>query len=63
MTQTIHEEDGMQKIEAYLVLEDARVRALPAHFGSRMMTVEHVVYHFMREFVAEYKAGFWDFYD
>ncbi len=63
MTQTTHEQDGMQKIEAYLVLEDARMRTLPQHFGARMMTVEHTIYHFMREFVAEYKGGFWDFYE
>jgi len=63
MTPTTHEQNGMQKIEAYLVLEDARIGTLPRHFGPRMMTVEHTVYNFMREFVAEYKGGFWDFYD
>jgi hypothetical protein len=63
MTQTTHEHNGTQKIEAYRVLEDARVHALPRHFGSRMMTVESVIYTFMREFVASYKGGFWDFYE
>jgi hypothetical protein len=63
MTQTTHEQNDMQKIEAYLVLEDARMGTLPRHFGARMMTVEHTVYHFMRKFVADYKGGFWDFYE
>jgi hypothetical protein len=62
MTQTTHEQDGARKVEAYLVLEDARIGTLPKHFGARMMTVEHMVYNFMREFVAEYKGAFWDFY-
>jgi hypothetical protein len=62
MTQITHEEDGMQKIEAYLVLEDARIGTLPLRFGARTMMVEHTIYHFMREFAAEYKGGFWDFY-
>jgi Antirestriction protein len=63
MTQTIQEQNGTPKTEAFLVLEDARIGTLPKHFGARMMTVEHTVYHFMREFVAEYKGAFWDFYE
>jgi hypothetical protein len=63
MTQTTHEQEGARKVEAYLVLEDARIGTLPKHFGARMMTVEHMVYNFMREFVAEYKGAFWDFYE
>jgi hypothetical protein len=63
MTQTTHEQDGARKVEAYLVLEDARIGTLPKHFCARMMTVEHMVYNFMREFVAEYKGAFWDFYE
>jgi hypothetical protein len=46
MTQTTHEQNDMQKIEAYLVLEDARMGTLPRHFGARMMTVEHTVREF-----------------
>jgi hypothetical protein len=41
MTQTTHEQDSTPKVEAYLVLEDARIGTLPKHFGARMMTVEH----------------------
>jgi Antirestriction protein len=63
MTQTIHEQDSTPKVEAYLVLEDARIGTLPRHFGGRMMTVEHTVYNFMREFVAEYRDALWDFYE
>jgi hypothetical protein len=63
MTKTTHDQDGTQKIEAYLVLEDARIGTLPRHFGSRMMTVEHGIYSFTRQLVAEYKGGFWDFYE
>ena len=63
MTQTTHEQDSTPKVEAYLVLEDARIATLPRHFGARMMTVEHSVYNFMREFVAEYKGAYCDFYE
>src|ERR1700693_2730430 len=63
MTQTTHEQGSTPKVEAYLVLEDARIATLPRHFGARMMTVEQGVYNFMREFVAEYKGAFWDFYE
>lgn len=63
MTQTTHEQDGTQKIEAYPVLEDARMGTLPRHFGARLMTVEHTVYHFMSKFAADYKGGFWNFYE
>jgi hypothetical protein len=63
MTQTPHGEGSTPKIEAYLVSEDARIGTLPRHFGARMMTVEHMVYHFMREFVADYKGAFWNFYE
>ena len=63
MTQTIHEQESTPKVEAYLVLEDARIDTLPRHFGARMMTVEHSIYSFIREFVAEYKGAFWDFYE
>jgi len=63
MTQTTDEQDSTPKVEAYLVLEDARIGTLPQHFGARMMKVENTVYHFMREFVAEYKGAFWDFYE
>ncbi len=63
MTQTAPEQNDTQKIEAYLVLEDARIGTLPRHFGARMMTVENGVYNFMREFASEYKGGVWDFYE
>jgi hypothetical protein len=63
MTQTTHEQDNTPKVQAYLVTGHARIGTLPGHFGARMMTVEHTVYHFMREFVAQYKGGFWDFYE
>ena len=63
MTQPAGEQNDIPKIEAYLMLEDARIRTLPRHFGARMMTVENRVYHVMREFASEYKGGFWDFYE
>jgi hypothetical protein len=63
MTQTTYDQDGTRRIAAHLVLEEARIGTLPRHFGAQMMTVEHTVYHFMREFVAEYKGGFWDYYE
>jgi hypothetical protein len=63
VTQTTHEQDSTHKVEAYLVLEDARITTLPKHFGARMMTVEQSVYNFMREFVAGYQGAYWDFYE
>jgi Antirestriction protein len=63
MMQITHEQDGTPKIEARLVLEGARIGTLPRHFGARMMTFEHTVYYFMREFVAGYKGALWDFYE
>jgi hypothetical protein len=63
MTQTTPEQDGTSKIEARLVLEEPRIGTLPRHFGARMITVEHTVYHFMRDFAAEYKGGFWNYYE
>jgi hypothetical protein len=59
MTQSAGEQNDITKIEAYLMLEDARIRTLPRHFGARMMTVENRVYHVMREFASEYKGGFY----
>jgi len=58
-----HEQGSTPKVEAYLVLEGARIGTLPRHFGARMMTVEHMVYNFMRQFVAGYKGAYWDFYE
>jgi hypothetical protein len=63
MTHTNHADNGTTKVEAYKVSAHARISTLPRHFGSRMVTVEDRVYHFMREFVAEYKGGFWEFYE
>src|SRR5258708_4452466 len=60
---TTHEHNDTPKVEAFVVLDDARIGTLPRHFGARMMTVEHSIYSFMREFVAEYKGSFWDFYE
>jgi hypothetical protein len=63
MTQISHEHDGTPKMEARLVMEQARLGTLPQHFGARMMTFEHTVYYFMREFAAGYKGALWDFYE
>ena len=63
MTQTQLEQNDTQKIEAYLVLEDARIDTLPRHFGARMMSVENGIYNFMRAFASEYKGGYWDLYE
>jgi hypothetical protein len=47
---TTHEHNDSPKVEAYVVLDDARIGTLPRHFGARMMTVELSIYSFMREF-------------
>ena len=63
MTPTTHSNNGTAKIEAYRVSVHARIGTLPRHFGPRMTVVEDRVYHFMREFVSEYKGAYWEFYE
>jgi hypothetical protein len=63
MTHTTHANNGTIKIEAYRVSAHARIGTLPRHFGPRMMILEDRVYHFMREFVTEYKGAYWEFYE
>ncbi len=51
------------KIEAYLVLEHARIGTLPRHFGMHMLTVEERIYDFMSRFASAYDGGLWKFYE
>jgi hypothetical protein len=45
-------------------IEDSeRLMTLPRHFGHRLLTFESEVYNFMRRFAADYRGGFWEFYE
>jgi hypothetical protein len=58
---TSHDEsDGASHITAHLIAEDARLDALPRHFGLHMLRLEDTVFDFMRQFVTQYVGGYWD---
>jgi hypothetical protein len=51
-------------IVAERVEPDARLHALPRHFGVRLMlAVEREVFRTLKELAAEYRGGDWHFYD
>jgi hypothetical protein len=51
------------KIEARLIPEHARIKALPRHFGRHMLTLERRVYTLMSEFASSYSGGPWRFFE
>jgi hypothetical protein len=61
---TSHDEsDGASRITAHLIAEDARLDALPRHFGLHMLRLEDAVFDFMRQFAKGYVGGYWDMLD
>lgn len=60
MTTSHNEPDGTPRITAHLIAEDARLEALPRHFGLHMLRLEDTVFDFMRQFATGYVGGFWD---
>jgi len=60
MTTSHDESDGVSRITACLIAEDARLKALPRHFGLHMLRLEDTVFDFMRQFAAGYAGGVWD---
>src|SRR5260370_25094145 len=60
MTTSHDESDGASRITARLIAEDARLKALPRHFGLHMLRLEDTVFDFMRQFVTRYIGGVWD---
>jgi hypothetical protein len=60
MTTSHDESDGTSPITARLITEDARLDALPRHFGSHMLRLEDAVFDFMRQFATGYVGGYWD---
>ena len=61
---TSHDEsDGASRITAHLIAEDARLDALPRHFGLHMLRLEDTVFDFMRQFAKGYVGGYWDMLD
>ena len=60
MTTSHDDRDGVSRITARLIAEDARLDALPRHFGSHMLRLEDAVFDFMRQFATGYVGGYWD---
>jgi hypothetical protein len=60
MTTSHDESDGASRITARLIAEDARLNALPLHFGSHLLRLEDTVFDFMRQFATGYVGGCWD---
>jgi hypothetical protein len=60
---TLTESPSAPTVEARLVTGEARLRTLPKHFGPRQLTVEHAVFAWMAKLAAEYRGGFWQFYE
>ena len=61
---TSHDEsDGASRITAHLIAEDARLDALPRHFGLHILPLEDTVFDFMRRFATQYVGGYWDMLD
>jgi hypothetical protein len=50
-------------ITATQVPDDDRLGFLPRHFGAHMMIVERALYAELRQLCAEYRGGWWNFYD
>ncbi len=50
-------------IQACVVPNGDRPKALPRHFGRHMLTVEGAVYAFMRTVAPAYSGGYWNFFD
>lgn len=53
----------VEKVDASLASEEARLGTLPCHFGMNMLTVEARIYHFMAQFASAYDGGLWKFYE
>jgi Antirestriction protein len=60
MTTSHDDPDGVLRITARLISEDARLDALPRHFGLHMLRLEDTVFDFMRQFAKGYVGGYWD---
>jgi len=60
MTSSHDDSDGSSRITAHLVAEDARLDALPRHFGLHMLRLEDTVFDFMRQFAKAYVGGVWE---
>ncbi len=50
-------------IAATRISDDDRLGFLPRHFGTHMMIVERALYAELRHLCAEYRGGWWNFYD
>ena len=63
MTTSHDNSEGTPRITARLIAEDARLDALPLHFGSHMLRLEDTVFDFMRQFANGYVGGVWEMLD
>ena len=53
----------VERVEAWLVPEHARIGTLPRHFGMHMLTVEGRIYNFLSQFCPSYDGGMWQFFE
>src|SRR5260370_33906551 len=60
MTSSHGDSDGTSRITAHLIAEDARLDAVPRHFGLHMLRLEDTVFDFMRQFAKGYVGGVWE---
>ena len=63
MTDFQHDASGTSFITAHRISEEARLQALPRHFGVHMLRLENTVFEFMRQLAAQYVGGVWDMFE
>ena len=63
MTTFDGESDGVSRITALVIPENARLDTLPRHFGARFLRVQDTVFELMRRFATQYDGGFWEMLD
>jgi hypothetical protein len=63
MTTSYGESSGKSPITAQVIPENARLDALPRHFGAPFLRVQDTVFDLMRQFATRYDGGFWDMLD
>jgi hypothetical protein len=63
MNLSIPTENETRKVQATLIADEARLDALPRHFGRYFTVTENAIYGFMREFAADYRGAYYQFFD
>jgi len=55
--------DSNARIQAIRVPDAGRMRALPRHFGRRLLTVEGSIYGALGRLAPEYKGAYWEMFE